>query len=135
MHIFYFIFNAPTSFSLYFRVSPSLLILFFCCSFSSLYQVCAMLCLVIQSCQTLCDPMDCSYPGSSAHGDSPGMRGLLCPLPGYRLNSASNSGLTDCSRILLPTEPLGRTRILEWVAYPFSRVSFWPKNHTRSNAF
>ena len=26
------------------------------------------LCLVIQSCQTLCDPMDCSPPGSSIHG-------------------------------------------------------------------
>ena len=29
-------------------------------------------CLVIQSCLTLCDPMDCSPPGSSVHGDSPG---------------------------------------------------------------
>ena len=27
---------------------------------------CAKLCL------TLCDPMDCSPPGSSVHGDSPG---------------------------------------------------------------
>ena len=27
--------------------------------------------LVTQSCQTLCDPMDCIPPGSSAHGDSP----------------------------------------------------------------
>ena len=25
-----------------------------------------------QSCLTLCDPMDCSLPGSSVHGDSPG---------------------------------------------------------------
>ena len=29
-------------------------------------------CLVVQSCQTLCDPMDCSLPGSSVHGGSPG---------------------------------------------------------------
>ena len=28
----------------------------------------AVLCLVIQSCLTLCDPMDCSLPGSSVHG-------------------------------------------------------------------
>ena len=28
--------------------------------------------LVAQSCPTLCDPMDCSPPGSSVHGDSPG---------------------------------------------------------------
>ena len=32
----------------------------------------AVLCLVAQSCLTLCDPMDCSPPGSSVHGDSPG---------------------------------------------------------------
>ena len=25
-------------------------------------------CLVAQSCLTLCDPMDCSLPGSSVHG-------------------------------------------------------------------
>ena len=30
------------------------------------------LCLVVQSCPTVCDPMDCSLPGSSVHGDSPG---------------------------------------------------------------
>ena len=28
--------------------------------------------LVAQSCPTLCDPMDCSPPDSSVHGDSPG---------------------------------------------------------------
>ena len=28
--------------------------------------------LVFRSCPTLCDPMDCSPPGSSVHGDSPG---------------------------------------------------------------
>ena len=26
------------------------------------------LCLVVQSCLTLCDPTDCSLPGSSVHG-------------------------------------------------------------------
>ena len=30
------------------------------------------MCLVTQSCPTLCDPMDCSPPGSSVHGDPPG---------------------------------------------------------------
>ena len=28
-----------------------------------------MLCLVTQLCLTLCDPLDCSLPGSSVHGD------------------------------------------------------------------
>ena len=31
-----------------------------------------MLCLVAQSCLTLCNPMDCSPPASSTHGGSPG---------------------------------------------------------------
>ena len=31
-----------------------------------------MLCLVGQSCPTLCDPVNCSPLGSSDHGDSPG---------------------------------------------------------------
>ena len=35
-------------------------------------SVCAVLCLVAQSCPTLCNPMDCSLPGSSIHEDSPG---------------------------------------------------------------
>ena len=34
---------------------------------------CMSLCMhVAQSCRTLCDPMDCSLPGSSVHGGSPG---------------------------------------------------------------
>ena len=33
----------------------------------------------LRSCSTLCDPMDCSLPGSSVHGDSPGKNtGLGC---------------------------------------------------------
>ena len=33
---------------------------------------CAVLYLVAQSCLTLCNPRDCTSPGSSVHGDSPG---------------------------------------------------------------
>ena len=40
------------------------------------------------ACPTLCDPMNCSPPGSSFHGDSPGKKywgGLPFPSPGiYR---------------------------------------------------
>ena len=40
---------------------------------------CAVLCLVTQLCLTLCDPMDCSPPGSSVHEDSPGKNtGVSC---------------------------------------------------------
>ena len=31
-----------------------------------------VLCLISQSCLTLCNPMDCRPPGSSVHADSPG---------------------------------------------------------------
>ena len=45
-----------------------------------------MLCLITQSCPILCNPTDCSLPGSSVHG-------------------------------------ILQARILEWVAFPFSRGS------------
>ena len=50
--------------------------------------------LVAQSCPTLCDPMDCSLPGSSVPG-------------------------------------ILQARILEGVAIPFSRRSFWPRDWTQ----
>ena len=35
----------------------------------SIYIICQLFyCLVAKSCPTLCDPMDCSLPGSSLHG-------------------------------------------------------------------
>ena len=56
-------------------------------------QLCAVLCLIAQSCPTLCEPMDWSPPGSSVHG-------------------------------------ILQARILEWVAYPFSRASSQSRNQT-----
>ena len=34
--------------------------------------LCAVLCLDIQSCLILCNPMNCGLPGTSVGGDSPG---------------------------------------------------------------
>ena len=62
-----------------------------------------LLCLVIQSCPTPCDPMDCSPPGSSVHGDSPGKNpGVGCHalLQGIFPIQGSNPGLLPCRRIL-----------------------------------
>ena len=50
--------------------------------------------LFTQSCPILCDPMDCSLPGSSVHG-------------------------------------ILQARILEWVAIPFSRGSYQPRDQTQ----
>ena len=45
-----------------------------------------VLCLVAQSCPTLCDPMDCTPPGSSVHGDSPGKDTAVgCPISSLNL--------------------------------------------------
>ena len=41
-------------------------------AFQSYPDCCYVLCLVAQSCLTLCNRMDCSLPDSSVHGDSPG---------------------------------------------------------------
>ena len=67
-----------------------------------------MLCLVAQSCLTLCDPMDCSLPGSSVHGDSPGKNtgsGLPCPLPGDLPNPGIKSRSPALQVDSLPCEP------------------------------
>ena len=56
-----------------------------------------------KSCPTFCDPMDCSPPGSSVHGDSPGkITGVGCHalLQGIFLIQGSNPGLPHCRWIL-----------------------------------
>ena len=63
----------------------------------------AILCLVAQLCLTLCDPMDCSQPGSSIHGDSPGKDtgvSSLALLQGIFPTQGSNLGLPHCGQIL-----------------------------------
>ena len=61
------------------------------------------MCLVAQLCLTLCDPVDCSLPGSSVHGDSPGKNtGVGCHglLQGIFLTQELNPGLLHCRQIL-----------------------------------
>ena len=59
---------------------------------------CAVLCLVVQSCLTFCDPMDCSPPGSSVHGDSPGKKLEWVAYPSSR--GSSQPTLPHCRWIL-----------------------------------
>ena len=51
--------------------------------------------LVAQSCPTISDLMDCSLPGSSVHGDSPGKMGVGCHAlcQGIFLTQGLNLGL------------------------------------------
>ena len=63
---------------------------------------CAVLCLVAQLCLTLCNPMDCSPPGSCVHGDSPGKNtGMGCHglLQGIFPTQGSNPCVHHCRRI------------------------------------
>ena len=59
--------------------------------------------LVAQSCPTLCDSMNCSLPGSSDNGDSPGKNiGMGCHalLQEIFPTQGSNPGLLHCRQIL-----------------------------------
>ena len=91
-------------------------------------------CWITQSCLTLCNPMDCSPPGSIVHRDSPGKNtgvGLPCPPPGDLPNQGSNPGLPDCRWILYCLSQQRSLWLLEWAVYPSSRGFSWPRNQTR----
>ena len=67
-----------------------------------------LLCLVTQLCPTVCDPMDCSPPGPSIHGDSPGKNtGVGCHvlLQGIFPTQRLNPGLLHCRWILYQLSP------------------------------
>ena len=69
------------------------------------------MCLVTQSCLTLCDPIDYSPPGSTVHGDSPGKNTeVSCHalLQGIFPTQASKPGLPQAGR--LQSEPPGKPK-------------------------
>ena len=80
-----------------------------------------MLCTpkLLQACLTLCDPMDCSLPGSSIHGIFPGKNsGVGCHFLLQRifLIQGSNphlSGLLSWQVGSVPLAPPGKLRILK----------------------
>ena len=75
-----------------------------------------VLCLVIQSCLTLCDPMDCSLPGSSVYGNSPGKNtrvGCQGKIQEIFSTQGLNPGLLLCRQILYHLSHQGSSRILE----------------------
>ena len=93
-------------------------------------------CCVLSRSVILCDPMNCRPPGSSVHGDSPGKNtGVGCHalLQGIFPSQRSNPGLPHCGQILYQLSHQGSPRILEAVAYPFSRGSSWSRNRTRAS--
>ena len=85
---------------------------------------------ITQSCPTLCDPMDCPW---NSPGQNTGV-GSHSLLQGIFPTQGSNSGLLHYRQILYQLSHKGSPRVLEWVAYPFSRGSSRPRNRTRSPA-
>ena len=82
----------------------------------------------------LCDPKDCSLPGSSVPGDSPGKTiGVGCHalLQGIFLTQGLNPRLLHCRGSLHYLSHQGSPRILDWVAYPFTTATFRLRNQTR----
>ena len=75
---------------------------------------CSGLCLIAQSCPNLCDSMDCSPPGSSVLGDSPGKNtGVGCHalLQGISPTQGLNPGLPHCRQILYCLSHQGDTKL------------------------
>jgi len=69
-----------------------------------------VLCLVTQLCPTLCNPMDCSPPGSSVHGGFSRQEywsGLPCP-PGDLPNPGMELGSSALQVDSLPAELSGK---------------------------
>ena len=100
--------------------------------------LCAVLCLVTQSCLTLWDLMDCSPPGSSVHGDSPGKNtGVDCHalLQGIFPTQGLNPGLPHCRRILyhlshqgscVETRGSAKHSVMHRIVPPWQRI-LWTK--------
>ena len=90
--------------------------------------------LVAQSCPTLCNPMDCSLPGSSVHGILQARILEWVAMPPHPPGDLPNLGIEPRSptlqAVLYCLSHQGSPRILEWVAYPFSRGSSWPRDWT-----
>jgi len=82
------------------------------------------MCLVSQSCPTLCDLMDCTLPDSSVYGDSLGKNtgvGSHALLQGIFPTQGSNLGFLHWGWMLYQLSHQGNPRTLEWVAHPFSK--------------
>ena len=98
---------------------------------------CTVLCLVTQSCLTLQSPglLPARLLSPWAFFRQKYWSGLPCLLQGIFPTQGSNLSLPYCRWILYHLTHQGSPRILEWVAYPFSRGTFQSRNQPRSLVF
>ena len=73
-------------------------------------------------------PVDCSPPGPSVHGI---FQARILEWVNISFSRVSSPGLPHCRQILYQLSHQGSPRILEWVAYPFSGGSPWPRDQTQ----
>ena len=85
---------------------------------------------VAQLCPALCDPMDCPW---NSPDQNTGV-GSLSLLQGILPTQGENTGFPHCRQILYQLSHKGGPRILEWVTYPLSSRSCWPRNQLGSPA-
>ena len=88
---------------------------------------CAVLCLVAQSCSTLCNPMNCSLSGLSVHRILQARVYCHALLQGIFPTQGSNSGLPHCRWILygLSHQMFFSFFYLFWLYWVFVAVHVW----------
>ena len=81
----------------------------FCC-----IKCCVRACVCTQSCLSLCDPTDCSPPGSSVHGilQARILEWVPCPPPGDLPDPGMELGSPAHRADSLPSVPPGRPKVL-----------------------
>ena len=91
-----------------------------------------MLCLVAQSCLILCNPANVARQAPLSRGILQARMLELVATPFSRIfpTQGSNPGLLHHRQIFYHLSHLGSSQILQWVAYPFSRGTFQPRNQT-----
>ena len=94
-------------------------------------QIHNLICLVAQLCPNLCNPMEptrllCLWGFSRQEYWS----GLPCPAPGDLPNPRFEPRSPTLQWILYYLSHKESPRILEWIAYPFSRGTSWSRNQT-----
>ena len=102
---------------------------------ASTVAFCAYCAKSLQSCSTLCNPMNHGLPDTSVHGDSPGKNtrvGCHALLLAAAAAAAAAKSLQSCPTLCDPIDgsPSGsafpgilQARILEWVAISFFNAS------------
>ena len=102
---------------------------------SAVFYLCLFLLWAVLSCSVMSDSLwphrlACQSPLSVGCSRPESWSGLSCPPPGDLPNPGLNPGLPLCRWILYQLSHQGSPRVLEWVAYPFSRGTSWSRNWT-----